>query len=160
MQPRIEMLEEKKLVGKRILMSFSNNKTKELWQGFMPRRGEIKNNIGSELYSIEVYPLLFFDNFNPNTEFDKWATVEVTDFKMVPEDMETITLPHGLYAVFIHKGPASEGPKTYQYIFETWLPASEFLLDNRPHFAKMGEKYKKEDLSSEEEIWIPIKPKE
>lgn len=158
--PRLEMLEEKKLVGKRIKMSFSNNKTKELWQGFMPKRREIKNNIGSELYSVEVYPLLFYENFNPDKEFEKWATVEVTDFEIVSEDMETIILPYGLYAVFIHKGTASEGSKTYQYIFGTWLPASEFLLDNRPHFAKMGEKYKKEDPGSEEEIWIPVKPKE
>jgi len=73
--------------------------------------------------------------------------------------MKTITSPEGLYAVFVHKGAASEGPKTYQYIFTTWLPASDYQLDNRPHFAIMGEKYKGEDPGSEEELWIPIKPK-
>jgi AraC family transcriptional regulator len=157
LEPRIEILPEKKFVGKRIKMSFSNNQTHELWKSFMPSRREIKNNIGSDLYSVEVYEPLYFNNFNPEKEFDKWAAVEVTDFEKVPDDMDTLILPRGLYAVFVHKGAASKGPETYQYIFGTWLPASDFLLDNRPHFAVMGEKYKNDDPDSEEEVWIPVK---
>ena len=157
MEPRIETLPEKKIVGKRIKMSFSNNKTRELWRSFMPVRREIKNIIGSELFSIEVYEPLYFNNFNPEKEFDKWAAVEVTDFEKVPDDMDTLILPRGLYAVFIHKGAAGKGPETYRYIFGTWLPASDFLLDDRPHFAVMGEKYKNDDPDSEEEVWIPVK---
>jgi AraC family transcriptional regulator len=75
-------------------------------------------------------------------------------------EKKSITLPQGLYAVFVHKGAASEGPKTYQYILGAWLPNSDFKLDNRPHFAIRGEKYKSEDPDSEEELWIPIKAKE
>jgi len=73
--------------------------------------------------------------------------------------MEFYIVPSGLYAVFIHTGAASTAPKTFEYIFETWLPNSEYLLDNRPHFEILGGKYKNEDPSSEEEIWIPIKPR-
>jgi AraC family transcriptional regulator len=160
MQPRIEKLTEKKLVGKRTRMSLASNKTAELWRNFMTGRREIKNSIGSELYSVEVYEPLYFNNFYPQSEFDKWAAVEVTDFDTIPEEMEMLTLTAGLYAVFLHKGPASAGPKTYQYIFGTWLPNSDFLLDSRPHVAVMGEKYKQEDSGSEEELWIPVKPKE
>jgi len=160
MVPIIETLGEKKFIGKRLRMSFTNNKTHELWRSFMPRRKEIQNIIGSELYSIEVYPPNFYNNFNPEAEFEKWAAVEVTDFQTIPDNMETIISPEGLYAVFIHKGAASEGPKTYQHIFAIWLPNSEFQLDNRPHFAVMGAKYKSEDPDSEEELWIPVKPKE
>ena len=71
--------------------------------------------------------------------------------------MDTLILPGGLYAVFVHKGPASEGLRTYEYIFGKWLPASDFLLDDRPHFALIGKRYKHKDPNSEEEIWIPIK---
>ena len=159
MQPRIETVEEKKLVGNRITMSFTNIKTQELWQRFMPRRNEITNKIGTDLYSLEVFNASFFDAFDPNTEFEKWATVEVTDFDHVPDAMETLTVPSGLYAVFLHKGLVSEAPKTYDYIFRTWLPGSNFQVDNRPHFAVMGEKYKRDSPDSEEEIWIPVKPK-
>jgi AraC family transcriptional regulator len=158
-EPKIATLREKKLVGKHLKMSFSKNRTFELWRSFMPRRREIANNLSSDLYSVEVYEPSFFENINPEKEFDKWAAIEVMDFNIVPDEMETLILPDGLYGVFLYKGPASAGSKLYRYIFETWLPNSDFFLDNRPHFALMGEKYKNEDPNSEEEIWIPIKSK-
>lgn len=161
MEARIETLAEKKLVGKRIRMSFADNKTKQLWQSFMPRRTEIVGSVGTDLFSLEVYGNpLFFLNFNPLVDFDKWAAIEVGDFDNIPAEMETLILPSGLYAVFIHQGPASEGKTTYDYIFRMWLPNSDFVVDDRPHFALMGAKYKNDDPSSEEEIWIPIRPKE
>ena len=159
MQPRIETITEKKLVGKRLRMSFSENRTFELWRTFMPARKQIQNNIGTALYSMQVYDNLFFDNFNPNAVFEKWATVEVTDFDNVPRGMETYILTGGLYAVFLHKGSNTDN-RTFQYIFTTWLPNSNYLLDDRPHFEILGEKYKNGDPNSEEEIWIPVKTKE
>ena len=159
MTPRIETLTEKKLVGKRMKMTLADNKTGELWRSFMPRRKEIKN-ITSDLISMQVYdPSLDFKNFNLNTPFEKWAAIEVAVFDTIPAEMESFTLVGGLYAVFLHKGPASAGAKTFQYIFGTWLPSSQYLLDNRPHFELLGAKYKNEDPGSEEEFWIPIKPK-
>jgi AraC family transcriptional regulator len=160
MQPGIETIEKKYLVGIRMKMSLSDNKTHELWHSFMSRRKEIKNNIGFDLYSMQVYDSMYFSKFNPDTEFEKWAAIEVTGFDTVPDGMETITLKGGLYAVFIHKGAATKGPETFQYIFITWLPNSAYTLDNRLHFEILGKKYKNEDPGSEEEIWIPIKLKE
>ena len=59
------------------------------------------------------------------------------------------------------RGRASDGPKTYGYIIQDMVAEnSDFSLDNRPHFALMGRKYKQDDANSEEEIWIPIKPKQ
>lgn len=157
MKPRIETLSEKKLVGNRTKMSFSDNRTSELWRSFMPRRKEIRNSLGTDLYSVEVYPPIFFEKFSADIEFEKWAAIEVTDFNVTPDQMESLTVPDGLYAVFVHRGSASTVTKTYEYIFRSWLPSSDFTLDNRPHFALMGEKYKQNDQDSEEEIWIPIK---
>jgi AraC family transcriptional regulator len=159
MQPRIEMLPEKNLIGKRTSMSFTHNKTFELWRSFMPRRKEIQNTVGTELYSVEVYHPSFFDPFDAAAQFEKWAAVEVTDFDTVPAGMETLVFPTGMYAVFLHKGPAAEAAQTYRYIFATWLPGSGYVIDNRPHFAVMGEKHKKDDPASEEEIWIPVRQK-
>lgn len=159
MNPRIEIVPEKKFVGKRLTMSFSDNKTPELWRRFMPRRREIVGIPGRKLYSIEVYPADFFDEFDPENKFEKWAAVEVTNFDKVSLEMEKLVSPEGLYAVFVHGGTAADGVKTYQNIFINWLPNSEFAADLRPHFAVMGEKYKNDDPNSEEEIYIPIKPK-
>jgi AraC family transcriptional regulator len=159
MKPEIRFLTEKKLIGKRLLMSFSNNRTVELWRSFMPSRHEIHHTIGAELYSIQEYAPMFFNQFNPSAEFKKWATIEVTDFDWVPIGMETYTLTGGLYAVFLYKGALSMAQDTFQYILGTWLPNSDYSLDNRPHFEILGDKYKNNEPDSEEEIWIPIKPK-
>jgi AraC family transcriptional regulator len=156
---RIETLAEKKLIGKHITMSYIENKTFELWCDFMPRRKEIKNSIDTDLYSLEVYPVGYFDNFKPADEFEKWAAIEVYDFDEIPPEMESLLIPSGLYAVFIHKGAATEAHKTYNAIFIEWLPNSPYTVDDRPHFAIMGRKYKKDNPESEEEIWIPIKNK-
>lgn len=146
------------MIGKRTVLSLSNNKTGELWKNFMSRRKEIQNTAGREFYSVNLYGQLYFDKFNPDTEFEKWAAVEVTGFDALPAGMETLILPEGLYAVFTHQG-SSEDSKTFHYIFESWLPNSEYQLDDRPHFEILGDKYKNNDPNSEEEIWIPVKQK-
>ncbi|WP_064197626.1 MULTISPECIES: GyrI-like domain-containing protein [Emticicia] len=158
--PILRNLEQKKLIGKKLEMSYVNNRTGELWRSFMPRRKEITNNIGSELYSMQIYNSFFdFQNFNPNDNFTKWAAVEVTDFEQIPENMESYTLKGGLYAVFTHKGSSLDFQRTFQYIFGVWLPNSDYQIDNREHFELLGENYKNESPDSEEEVWIPIKLK-
>lgn len=158
MAPRIETLPEKKLLGKRLRMSLANNRTGELWRSLMPRRNEILHPVTSDLYSLQVYEKPFaYTDFTPATEFEKWALVEVTDFEFIPEEMEPFTLPGGLYAVFHYKGTPSEFAGTFHFIFGTWLPQSDYVLDHRPHFELLGEKYKNNNPDSEEEIWIPIR---
>lgn len=158
MQPRIETLPEKKLVGKSLRMSSANNRTAELWRSFMPGRKMIKNTVGSELFSMQVYDKsLDFKDFNPQTEFTKCAMIETSEFENIPEDMETRILYGGLYAVFVHKGMAKDFLKTSQYIFSQWLPNSDYVLDQREHFELLGEKYNPTDDKSQEEVWIPIR---
>ncbi len=158
MEPRIEILAEKKLVGKRLNMTLSNDRTFELWHSFMPHRKEIKNIVNTDLFCLQIYDKnLDFKDFNLQTEFEKWAAIEVTNFSDIPDNMETYTLKGGLYAVFIHKGIPSSFPRTFQFIFNEWLPESEYELANREHFDLMGEKYKNNDPESEEEIWVPIR---
>lgn len=158
MSPRIETSNEKKLVGKRLTMSFANYKAGDLWKSFMPHLKAITNNLSNDLISMCVYQTTHFSDFKPTNEFEKWATIEVTNFDQVPNDIETFVLPGGLYAVFDYKGLPTDN-SIFQYIFETWLPGSDYLLDNRPHFEVLGDNYKNNDPASEEEIWIPVKLK-
>lgn len=158
MEYRIEELKEKTLIGKKQVMSFAANTTADLWRSFMPRRKEIAHGVGHELYSMQIYPQAFFVRFNPLTPFEKWAALEVSNAGEIPQGMEFTVLPAGLYAVFLYKGSANS-PVPFQYIFQTWLPASMYELDTRPHFEVLGEKYKNNDPDSEEEIWIPVKKK-
>lgn len=157
-QPRIEILESIKLIGKKARMSFAANKTKELWQSFMPRRSEIQDAIGAELFAIEIYnDAGFFKRFNPTNEFEKWAAVRVRDFDVIPDGMDALVVPSGQYAVFLYTGKSSAAQETYQYIYGDWIPNSQYDLDDRPHFAVMGEKYRNEHTESEEELWIPVR---
>ena len=160
MQPRFETIPAKKLVGKHLTMSFAQNRTFELWKSFMPHRREIQNNLNSDLISLQLFgPDFNFQNFDPQINFEKWACVEVSDFNAVPAEMETLEIPGGLYAVFLHIGASVTAPQTFGYIFGNWLPNSDYELDDRPHFEVLGEKYKNNSPDSEEEIWIPVKPK-
>jgi len=158
MNPRIELLSEKKLVGIRLSMSLSNYTIGELWRIFIPRRKEITNPLTDVLISLVNYKSGHFSNFKPTNEFERWAAIEVSNFDRIPPGMEKFVLSKGLYAVFNYQGLNTDH-SIFQYIFETWIPNSEFLLDDRPHFEILGAKYKNNDPTSEEEIWIPICPK-
>ena len=155
MTPRIKKLQEKKLIGQNIKMSLSQNRTGQLWGQFVPRIKEIKNKLSPDKISMQIYPPRYHAAFSPNTEFEKWAAVEVSDFNDIPEGMESFTLEEGLYAVFDYKGSSTDD-SIFQYIFSKWLPSSGYQIDDRPHFEVLGEKYKNNDVNSEEEIWIPI----
>lgn len=158
MEPRIIQLENKKLVGKNLKMSFARDRTGELWSNFMPRRKEVVDQLGNELYSLQIYSSDHFNDFDPAREFEKWALVEVADFENIPEGFTAFTLPPGLYAVFHYRGSSTD-KSIFQHIFSIWLPNSPYHLDDRPHFEVLGKKYKNADPESEEEIWIPIRPK-
>jgi AraC family transcriptional regulator len=159
MEHRIETIGEKKLTGKRIKMSLTENRTGELWRSFMLERNNIAGTVGTDLYSMQIYPASYFQHFNPQNEFEKWAAIEVTGSEAVPAGFESIILPAGLYAVFPHKGSGDTGAETFRYIFGTWLPSSDYVPDDRPHFELLGAKYKNNDPDSEEEFWIPVRPK-
>lgn len=140
-------------------MSFANDRTTELWKGFGPSIKSIPQKKNTDLLSLEIFPKNYFVKFDPNSLFQKWAAVEIEQNSDHAEGLEKLMVPAGKYAVFVHKGPAAEGIRTYNYIFNEWMPASAYEIDQRPHFAVMGEKYKPDSPDSEEEIWIPVKNK-
>jgi len=155
MEPRIEILEPKKLIGIPMEMTLTDNKTGMLWQTFMPRRNEVKMRSTKDYISMQIYGKNW--NFSPRKPFTKWAAVEVSEFSEVPSGMKTHILNGGLYTVFMHKGPAATAPKTMEYIFLNWLPESAYKLDEREHFEVLPEGYNPVYEKANEEIWIPIK---
>jgi AraC family transcriptional regulator len=160
MNPLIKNIPSKKIVGVKIHTNLSENRTPSLWKNFMPRRKEIADPVTTGLISMQVYDTApDFASYDPLLAFDRWAAVEVADFGKVPAGMETYTMKGGMYAVFLHKGGPQTGYETYNYIFTKWLPGSGYKLDHREHFELLGDKYRNDDPHSEEEIWIPVKPK-
>lgn len=155
---KIEMIDEKKLIGNRHTLNFAHYNVAPLWKAFNPRRNEIQNTASSNLVSLSVYKTGYFLEFDPTADFEKWATVEVLNFDKIPNGMETLILPGGLYAIFHYKGLSTDH-RVFDYIFRTWIPNSKYQLDDRPHFEVLGDKYKNNDPSSEEDIFIPVKLK-
>lgn len=161
MDVRIVELVTKNVVCMKMVTTIAEDKTVQLWRTFMPRRKEIIGAFSGN-YSVQVYSGgLLSKPFTPKTEFTKWAAVEVPEGSVIPEGMMKEEIPGGMYAIFIHKGPASGFPETAREIFEVWLPGSEYELDDRPHFEFMGENYLGPmHPKAEEEVFIPIKKKE
>lgn len=158
LQPRLVTAQDKTIIGKKMSMSVVENKTGQLWQKFMQNRSQIQDVVGSDKYSINIYDETYFKAFDPSKEFIKWAGVVVAQSDNLPDEFETMILSGGLYAVFDYKGSARDS-SIFQYIYSEWLPKSDYLLDNRPHFEVLGAKYSNTSPDSEEEIWIPVKNK-
>ncbi len=160
MQPEIRKIEETKLIGKYLRMSFANDRTFELWRSFMPHKKEIRNVVSTDMYSVQVFDSIpDYSNFIPAIEFNKWAALAVDNHERIPDGMHSHNLSGGLYAVFLYKGLPADATPTFIYIYTQWLPSSDYELDNREHFQVMGPKYSNTDPSSEEELWIPIRLK-
>lgn len=159
LEPTIELVSPKKLIGVGEQMSLSDDATPRLWQTLMPRHREIRNRVSSDLISMRVYgrPGMTVDRMSaPETCFEKWAAVEVSDHDAVPDGMRAYSLGGGLYANFVHQGPASRFADTMRSIFGTWLPASAYRLDDREYFEVLGEDWNPLDEQGRESIFIPI----
>jgi AraC family transcriptional regulator len=154
MNPKIKTFPQTKFIGKHLSFTYADYRAFELWSSFMPRRKEIQNSVGTELYNIQVNPENF--DFSPTSPFVKWAAVSVSNFDFIPEGMETLVLEEKMYAVFNYKGDQSGAAAFFNAIYTQWLPTSGYELGNHPQFELLGEKYKNNDPESEEEIWIPI----
>ncbi|MFM2269220.1 MAG: hypothetical protein RL757_2661 [Bacteroidota bacterium] len=160
MDVRIQQTADKKMVGKQMTMTLANPQTFKLWQSFMPHRRDVQQVVGTDLFSIKIFDSSQpFDFNNPEMTFQKWAAVEVSEFQNVPQNLETLVLKGGLYAVFAYTGDPSGAENAFRYIFETWLPNSDYVFDSRPQFEILGEKYKNNHPDSEEDIYIAIKNK-
>lgn len=160
-QPKIINIKDRKLIGLSIQTSLTENKTQQLWQGFRPQVKNINNRATTDFYSVQVFESGFdMRQFTPQTIFEKWAAVEVSDVENVPKGLKSFRLSGGDYAVFIHKGTPKQFPKTASFIYGQWLPKSNYELDTRPHFEILSENYNPKDPDAEEEVWIPIKLKQ
>ncbi len=150
-------ISEKLLVGKKVKMSLTGDKTFVLWKQFKSQIFRIKNKVDDKYYSIQFYNSdLDFKDFNSDTVFENCAAVEINDSSKIPEGMELFNIPKGKYAAFTYTGIAAEAVKITRYIYEEWLPNSNFQLDNRPHFQVMDSNYKPDDPKAKETFWVPI----
>ncbi len=159
-EPRIKTIPEQQLIGLSVTMSLTENRTGDLWKTFMTQMIQKNGPVSAPKYSIQVYEDVgYFNSFDPNKRFTKWACIAAEDCTVVPEGFQPFKLESGTYAVFDYQGTPADFPKMAQWIYGQWLPSSPYQLDHRPHFESLGKAYKKDSPDSKETVWIPIKPK-
>ncbi len=159
MKPEIVEIEKKTLVGLSVLTSLANNKIPQLWRDFMPQIKNLVNNKNTGCYEVHPFDSDFkMENFTDDMEFEKWAAVEVNEASNIPEQLKSLTIKGGKYAVFEHKGRMSHIQMSFDYAYGTWLPNSEYEIDKRASFERYGDQYLgPENPESITELWIPIK---
>ncbi len=159
MEYKVVECKEIKIVGVSAPASFITNKdvTPQLAKQFMPRLNAVSAKKDNYRISLQNYNGFNLKTFNPNTIFEKWIGVEVSDFVDVPKEMQSLTISSGNYLVIDFKGSIPEFMQFWQHIHLKWLPKSEFELDSRPHFERLPQSYSPMNSVNEEEIWIPVK---
>jgi AraC family transcriptional regulator len=157
--PEIKQIPEIKTVCMSTRTSLINNNTKRLWSLFMPRMQEINNKKDDHFIAVYLYPeAMGMNDFTLQTIYKTPAAVPVTNFpEILPQHMEAFIIPEGLYAVFEHKGTVSDFNKTTDYVYNKWLPESNYSLCKRPHFEILGNRYLgPNNPGSIEDVYIPI----
>ncbi len=154
-EPTILNFEGAVLCGASASMTLQSFTPWTLWPRVMPRLSQIGNRTNQDLISLRYFDSI--PRFGPeaNPAFTYWGGVEVA---APNKGFEHLEIPAGTYAVFHYKGLSSDST-VWRYIYSQWLPNSEWALDDRPHFERLGSKYKNDDPTSEEDIYIPIRPK-
>ncbi len=152
-EPDIVELDSIRLVGPTALVSGSTSIITELWAKFSIDVGMIHNRIIPErFYQVAFWP----QNYDLNGFFVMCA-VEVSDLDRICINLVGKSLPPAKYLRFIHKGLACNVGLTYRYIYETWLPQSDYKLSLDYNFEYYGKNHFGPDSEeSESEIYIPI----
>lgn len=158
--PVIRIIADIKVVGMRGKTKLDHNRIPELWRFFLPHINEIKSKKEPLItFGVcELEPELRITKFQNSTDYSELVGVKVNSFADIPSGMVKKTIPAGKYAVFIHKGNINKLSITYDYIWGTWVPYSDFEVSIRDNFQTYDERFLgPENDNSEIDIYIPIK---
>ncbi len=156
---RIECVEPIQMIGICEHTTLRTENPAKLWGQFMPRRKEITNRIEPNLYSVQIFDNFYAQNaFSRDAYYTKWAAVAIASNDCaIPEGMSELIIPAGQYAVFVLKGTYTQAVEILGRIYNNWLPASEFEVDNRPNFTRFDQNHKIDDEDAQETFWLPVR---
>lgn len=125
---------------------------------------ELWNFLGQELINrnINLKKTTFYNHSFWSNEYDingffLMCGFYSPDFKEVPPPLCTRIIPNNRYLKFIHKGPVDTIRFTYKYIFQTYLPKTDYKLISPYDFEVFRDTTKDPNQpDSTTEILIPI----
>jgi len=128
----------------------TTEKIPELWEQFIPHIGNIPGQKNEVTYGICCNP-------DGKGGFEYIAGVEISKLDDLPEKYRWVEVQPQQYAVFEHKGSLDQLPRTFQYIWKTWLPQSGREAADAPEFERYSEDFNPKLHTGTLEIWLPLK---
>jgi AraC family transcriptional regulator len=148
-KPEIVSKEAFTVVGLKYRGKNENQEIPSLWRMLLPRFGEIKGMVKSEV-SYGVMGNMDHDS----GEFDYLAGYEFVSEDNIPEGMETWSIPEQKYAVFPATLPTLMD--VFANINDLWFPESDLKRSDGIEFELYDESFDPQDASSLLFLYIPI----
>jgi AraC family transcriptional regulator len=143
------------LVGLTVFVEIDTRLIGRMWHALVKNAHTVANR-----KIPEVFHQLSYWTEDPNQNgFYCMAGIETSDLSEIPSSMCGKTVGGTEYLRFIHRGLAKDVGRTYEYIYGTVLPATEYRLPLPYNIERYGEKcLGPNNPDSESEIFIPICP--
>ncbi|MFM0221270.1 AraC family transcriptional regulator [Paraburkholderia dipogonis] len=120
------------------------------WQRFGDYFGKVPGQVGNVAYGV-CY------NADDSGNIDYLCAVEVSDFSALPAELSRLRISPQRYAVFSHREHISTIRRTWNTIWNQWLPASGHVPADAPNFERYDEKFDPVSGMGGLEIWLPLK---
>ncbi len=120
------------------------------WHRFGPYFGKVPGQTGQVAYGV------CFNNDDAGN-FDYLCGVEVTDFSALPAELSRVRIGEQRYAVFMHRDHISTIRRTWNTIWNKWLPESGHEVIDAPVFERYSEQFNPKTGMGGVELWIPLK---
>jgi len=149
MEEKIVMIEGFNAVGITYFGNNTNGEIPKLWEAFNKSYMDINQKSKSMLcYGI------CDGEMDSQGRFNYIACAEVDNFNDIPEFMQTVVVPEGMYLVYTYRGAIKDLGEFYNDIFAKFIPASGHEIDNRPQLELYDERF---IGNGEFDIYVPIK---
>ncbi|GMQ55914.1 AraC family transcriptional regulator [Vallitalea sediminicola] len=152
--PELIVKDDIKLVGIPFYYDIQfNNNLSEPWGHLMSHLGVIKNKVEPQRF----YQLQYWFPEQDTESIYFYIAVEVSDFEDIPIQLTEKVISKHKYLKFQHKGLANQVGYTYKYIYNEYLPETDYQLPYLFNFEYYGKQhlgpYNADSIS---DIYIPV----
>lgn len=158
LKPREDKLGAMLVAGVEIRDAKSSEEYSKVWGQFFQVQDKIQSRIGTDLYGITYYP----EDYDPRKEGGHiyMVATQVKDFEELPEGVTGRKIPARNYIVFEHIGSMEKVGETYGYIYQSFIPNSDYAVIYTDTMERYDHRFMKNPENPVFEIWIPVQGKE
>ncbi|MDS0526501.1 AraC family transcriptional regulator [Clostridium sp. SHJSY1] len=157
--PEIVSISQKCIIGMRFETTVMDNKSVVTWEQFNKKLANL-DAVYSSFCRYEIFEVgdsCSTNTFNDESYCSVFIGIEIQDGFEIPSGMQMKILCSGKYARFTHTGAVTTLPQTYQYIWGTWFPKSDFEISGYDDFECYTERFLGSDNeNSQIDIYFPI----